>query len=108
MDNDSALMTKAIIEHHKDDLVPLNSIVITNAYGVNIAITEKTQDYKQSDEQWWSKTKTSGVYIMSGSGSEEHTGLYTAEISITINDSQGNFIGIIKAVLNFDKALLSD
>ena len=102
------MIVKAIVEHDKDDLVPLNSIVITNAYGVNTAITEKTQDYIQSDEEWWDKTKASGVYIMSGSSSEEYTGLYTVEISITINDSQGNFIGIIKAVVNFEKALLLD
>jgi len=108
MNNESALIAKALIEHDKEDLVPLISIVITNAYGVNTAITEKTQDYKQSDEQWWGKTKAEGVYIMSGSGSEEHTGLYTAEISITINDNLGNFIGIIKAVVNFEKALLLD
>jgi len=108
MNNESALIAKAIIENDKEDLVPLLSIVITNAYGVNTAITEKTQDYKQSDEQWWSKTKTSGVYMMSGSGSEAYTGLYTTEISLAINDSQGNFIGIIKAVVNFEKALILD
>jgi len=108
MNNESALIAKALIEHHKEDLVPLNSIVITNAYGVNAIITKKTQDYKQSDEQWWSKTKAGGVYMMSGSGSEEYTGLYTTEISMTIYDSEGNFIGIIKAVVNFEKALLSD
>ncbi len=108
MNNESALIAKALIEHDKEDLVPIISIVITNAYGVNTAITEKTQDYKQSDEQWWDKTKTSGYNMMSGSGSEEHTGLYTVEISLSINDSEGNFIGIIKAVVNFEKALLSD
>ena len=108
MNNESALIAKAIIEHDEDDLVPFIRIVITNAYGANIVITEKTPDYKQSDEQWWSKTKESGVNIMSGSGSEEHTGLYTTEISIRINDLEGNFIGIINAVVNFEKALLSD
>ncbi len=45
---------------------------------------------------------------MSGSGSEEQTGLYTVEISLSVNDSEGNFIGIIKAVVNFEKALLLD
>jgi hypothetical protein len=108
MNNESALIAKAIIEHDKESRVPLISIVITNAYGVNTVITEKTQDYKQSDEQWWDKTKTNGVYMMSGSGSEEYTGLYTSEISITVINAQGEFIGIIKAVFNFEKLLLSD
>jgi len=108
MNNESALIAKAIIEHDKQDLVPLISIVITNSYGANIAITEKTPDYKQSDEQWWDETKTSGFNMMSGSASEEQTGLYTVEISLSVNDSEGNFIGIIKALVNFEKALLLD
>ncbi len=108
MNNESALIAKAIIEHDADSLVPLTSIVITNSYGVNIIITEKTQDYNQSDEPWWSKTKADSVHIMSGSSSEQQSGLYTAEVSTIINDSEGNFIGIIKAVVNFEKALLSD
>jgi hypothetical protein len=106
MNNDSAIIAKAIIENDIDSLVPIIDITITNAYGVNIMIIEKTHDYKQSDEQWWGKTKASDIYMISGSGSEENTGLYTAEISLSINDSQGNFIGIIKAVVNFEKALL--
>ena len=108
MNTESALIAKAIIEHDKESLVPFISIVITNAYGVNTAITEKTSDYKQSDEEWWNQTKESGTNIMSGSSSEETTGLYTTEISISVNNIEGNFIGIITAVVNFDKALLSE
>ena len=108
MNNEPALVGKAIIEHDAESVVPLTSIMITNAHGVNVIITERTQDYDQSDEQWWSKTKADGAYIMSGSGSEEHGGLYTAEISSTITDSDGNFVGIIKAVVNFEKALISN
>ncbi len=108
MTNDSALIAKAIIENDVDSIVPITSIVITNAYGVNIVITEKTHDYKQSDEQWWGETKSDGAYIMSGSGSEEYGGLYTSEASTVITDSQGDFIGIIKATVNFEKALLSN
>lgn len=108
MNNESALIAKTVIEHDEEDLIPLMSIVITNSYGVNVVITEKTPDYKQSDEQWWQTTKTNGANIMSGSSSEEYTSLYTAEISTVINDSKGNFMGIIKAVVNFEKALLLD
>jgi len=108
MNNESALIAKAIIENDAESLVPLMSIVITNTYGVNVIITEKTEDYNQSDESWSGKTKAGSDQIMSGSSSELHSGLYTAEVSTIINDSEGNFIGIIKAVVNFEKALLSD
>ena len=108
MNNESAMIINMLIEHNADDLAPVKSIIITNAHGANVAISEKTPDYMQSDEQWWDNTKTDGIFIMSGSGSEDHSGLYITEISMTISDDQGNFIGIIKAVVDFSKALLSD
>jgi len=41
MNNDAALMAKALIEFGKEHNVPIESIAITNAYGVNVIITEK-------------------------------------------------------------------
>ena len=34
---------------------------ITNRYGANLALTDKTSDYKQSDEDWWVKAKNDGL-----------------------------------------------
>jgi len=108
MNNEAALIAKALIEHDKEHIIPIESITITNAYGVNAIITEKIQDYIQSDEKWWTKAKTEGVYIMSGTGSEDYGGAhFWGEIILVINDGEGNFIGIIKAVVNLDKVLLS-
>jgi len=47
-------------------------------------------------------SSSEGTYVLYAF--QEHE----TEISITINDSEGNFIGIIKAVVNFEKALLSN
>jgi len=108
MNNEAALIAKALIEHDKEHIIPIESITITNAYGVNAIITEKTLDYKQSDEKWWGKAKKLGEYLMTGSGSEDSGGSqYKGEIILAINDGEGNFIGIIKAVVNLDKVLLS-
>ena len=108
MNNEAALIAKALIEHDKEHIIPIESIMITNAYGVNAIITEKTHDYKQSDEKWWGKAKKLGEYLMTGSGSEDSGGSqYKGEIILAINDGEGNFIGIIKAVVNLDKVLLS-
>jgi len=108
MNNEPALIITALIEHNAEDPTPITSISITNAYGANAILSEKTYDYKQGDKQWWEKTRTDNILITSGFGSDTYTGLYTAEISMTVNDDQGNFIGIIKAIVNFDKILLSD
>jgi len=69
---------------------------------------KKTHDYKQSDEKWWSKAKAQGEYLMTGTGTEDYGGAqYMGEIVVAISDDKGNFIGIIKAIINLQKAFLS-
>lgn len=76
-------------------------IFITNAYGANIAQSEKTSDYIQSDETWWQKAKQNGVFLSEG-GYDESAGVYASDIAIKIQDTDGNFIGVLKAVVNVE------
>ena len=76
-------------------------IFITNQYGANVAQSHKTSDYKQSDELWWQKTKQNGVFL-SETGYDESAGVYSSDICIKILDDDGNFIGILKAVVNVE------
>ena len=105
MNNDAAMIVKAIIEYSKDDIAPIQSISITNAYGVNAILTEKTSDYIQGDKKWWNEAKKQGVHIMSGTNSDEPQRVYTAVVALTINDSEGNFVGVIKAIIVLEKTL---
>lgn len=82
------------------DMYP--EIFVTNAYGVNIAQTGKTSDYKQNDEQWWEIAKQDGLNI-SEVHFDQSANVYSADISLRINDSQGQFLGVIKAVTNVDQ-----
>lgn len=77
-------------------------IFVTNAYGVNIAQTGKTSDYIQNDERWWEIAKNDGLNI-SEVHYDESANVYSADISLRINDSQGQFLGVIKAVTNVDQ-----
>ena len=62
---------------------------IVQEYGVNAIITEKTQDYKQSDEKWWNKAKIEGAYIMSGTGSEDYGGAhFWGELVLAVHDGE--------------------
>ncbi len=77
-------------------------IFMTNSFGVNIAQTGKTSDYVQNDELWWIRANQDGVYI-SEVHYDESADVYSADIVLRINDNQGEFLGVIKAVTNVDQ-----
>jgi len=76
-------------------------IFVTNQYGANIAQSHKTTDYKQDDELWWQKAKQNGIFFSEG-GYDESAGVYSSDIAIKILDENGNFIGVLKAVINVE------
>ena len=76
-------------------------IFVTNQYGSNVAQSHKTSDFKQSDELWWQKAKQNGVFL-SETGYDESAGVYSSDIAIKILDEEGNFIGVLKAVVNVE------
>ncbi|MDP3296498.1 MAG: diguanylate cyclase [Thermodesulfovibrionia bacterium] len=81
-----------------------SEIFVTNKYGANAAQTNKTTDYRQDDEEWWQSAKKDGLYI-SDIAYDESAGVYSTDIGIRINDPDGNFIGVMKVVLNIDDAI---
>ena len=79
-------------------------MIVTNKYGVNAAQTSKTSDYYQADEAWWQKTKTSGLFI----GNVEYdnsAGIYAIPVGVRIDSTDGEFWGVVKAVLNIAEAI---
>ena len=76
-------------------------IFITNAFGANVAQSEKTSDYRQDDEMWWLKAKQNGIFLSEG-GYDESAGVYASDVAIRILDTDGNFIGVLKAVINVE------
>jgi len=76
-------------------------IFVTNQYGGNIAQSHKTSDYKQDDELWWQKAKQNGIFLSEG-GYDESAGVYASDIAIKILNEDGNFIGVLKAVVNIE------
>ena len=76
-------------------------IFITNIYGANVAQSGMTSDFKQDDELWWQSAKQNGIYLSEG-GYDESAKVYSSDIAIKIFDKDGNFIGILKAVINIE------
>jgi len=77
-------------------------IILTNSYGANVAITDKTSDYKQWDEQWWILAKRNGVYFETGF--DQSAGVDSLAMSVRIADSDGRFLGVMKFVINTESA----
>lgn len=76
-------------------------IFVTNKYGANAAQTQRTSDYYQADEEWWKKAKEEGIFVDNISY-DESAEVYSVDICIRIDDKDGNFLGVIKAVLNIE------
>ena len=75
-------------------------IILTNAYGANVAQTGPTTDYKQWDEQWWQLAKLRAIHFQSGF--DESAGVQSFDISLRITDQSGEFLGVIKFVINVE------
>ena len=102
--NKGTLIAQAIIDTDKDSDIPIKNILVTNSLGATVISTSLVSDYKQNDDNWWIKTKESGLHITSGS-SEEYYGQNIGEISIPIYDSGNDFIGIISVQLNLEQII---
>ncbi|MBF0230797.1 MAG: response regulator [Desulfamplus sp.] len=90
-----------------------SKLYLTNSFGVTIAATSLTDDYYHGDEEWWQKAVKQGVYIseieydtiaeqiaLKSNLSESQDIGYGLTIAISINDKNGNIIGVVNAVLS--------
>jgi signal transduction histidine kinase len=81
-----------------------SEVFVTNKYGANAAQTQKTTDYYQADEKWWQIAKQHGVFV----GDVEYdksADVYALNLAAAIHDTNGNFAGVIKAVLNIQEVI---
>ena len=77
----------------------IGEIFVTNEYGVNVAMTGKTSDYIQDDEEWWQLSKQNGLFI-NDVAYDKSADLYSIDIGLAIVDEYNDFIGVMKVVLS--------
>lgn len=92
-------------ETHRD----LEEIFVTDQRGLNVGQTNKTSDYFQSDEEWWTDAYDSGKgrsyygeIEFDESSQTEAVALYAP----IVEPGSGKVIGIIKALLNINAVKL--
>jgi signal transduction histidine kinase len=81
-----------------------SEIFATNKYGANIVQTQKTSDYYQADEEWWQIARETGLHI-SDVEFDESAGVYSINVGVRIDDKDGNFLGVMKTVLNIEEVV---
>ena len=79
-------------------------IIVANKYGATIGLTGMTEDYKQDDEKWFKIAKKDGFYI-EDIAFDRSAGVFSTDFAIRIEDSDGNFLGVIKAVNNIKQPI---
>ena len=77
-------------------------IFVTNKYGAIIGSTGRTSDYYQADEEWWQKGKEDGLNV-SDVNYDESSDIFSINIIARIDDKNGDFIGVLKAVWNVEE-----
>ena len=98
------LRTTIIDGKNSQRLITIEEIIVTNAYGANIVISGKTSDYNQADEDWWNEAKKHGTFVSEGHF-DESVGVFATDIAIEVLDDGGNFIGVLKAVINVESVI---
>lgn len=73
-------------------------VFVTNRYGTVVGQTNPTSDYFQADEPWWQKAKENSIHI-DDIHYDDSAGTHGLAIALRIDDRNGEFLGVIKAVV---------
>ena len=74
-------------------------VFFTDAHGYNVSVTGPTDDFVQSDEEWWKAAWEKGISI----GDVEYddsNGIWEYSIAVRIDDDAGEPVGVIRAMLD--------
>lgn len=82
-----------------ENSVHFGEIFTTDVNGYNVALTNPTSDFVQSDEEWWTSAFENGISVGEVEF-DESAGIWSVDVSVRITDSQtGRHYGVMKSVL---------
>jgi HAMP domain-containing protein len=75
-------------------------VFFTDRNGYNVAVSNLTSDFVQSDEEWWLRTWENGIHI-GKVGFDASAGVFSVDIHVRVHDPvTGAPVGVMKAVLD--------
>ena len=105
---------RSFIENHVADILELElvtssedfgeiifgELILTNAFGANVAITIKTDNFDQGSEEWWNITEQHRLYIKPCEW-DDSAEMMSEDINIKIVDD-GEFLGVLNGATPCD------
>jgi len=76
--------------------------ILTNVYGPNVAVTIKTDNYDQSNDNWWKESEKIGNPFARQCDFDESAQMFSEDIIVKIWDDKGEFIGIMNSATPCD------
>ncbi len=77
---------------------------LTNKFGANVAVSGRLSDYRQDDEEWWQVAHRDGVDV-DDIEYDESAEMNSLALGVAVADERGQFLGVLKAVLNLTDVL---
>ena len=103
------LRDNLVIESEEFRAVTFGEHILTNQYGPNIAVSIKTDNYDQSQDEWWQQSfkDIDGQPFARECEFDSSAGIFSEDLVINIHDENGKFIGILNSATPCDVTLKS-
>jgi hypothetical protein len=103
------LRENLVIESKEFGKVTFGEHILTNEFGPNIAVSIKTDNYDQSQDDWWGQSyrDIDGKPFARECEFDSSAGIFSEDLVIKIHDENGNFIGILNSATPCDVTLKS-
>jgi urea transport system substrate-binding protein len=103
MNHQASELLRSFREEHPS----LPEIMVTDATGLIVAMTNKTSDYYQADEAWWVETYQEGVgNVFKGDVEYDQSAvIWGVAVCVPIDGQDGQVVGGVKAFLDLQELL---
>jgi len=106
IDNDVSdfLRDNLVVQSDEFAYVTFGEHILTNMYGPNVAVSIKTDNYDQSQDEWWQQSyrDIDGQPFARECEFDSSAGIFSEDLVIKIKDSNGEFIGILNSATPCD------
>jgi len=78
--------------------------LLADRYGAVAALTGRTTDFRQDDEEWFQRALERGEYV-SDVSYNERARMYSTDICLRVESDGGEPLGVLKVVLNIEEVM---
>jgi len=96
------LRDNLVIQSEEVGDVVFGEHILTNLYGPNVAVSIKTDNYDQSNDNWWKEAEKGGNPFARQCDFDESAQMFSEDIIVKIWDDKGEFIGIMNSATPCD------